>query len=177
MADIDRPFIQPLLRQLGYDLVFDDLVLRFGLVMKSPDHDALVCESKGKLVGFLHIYGRPALEKPAAVIVLAIVVDEEYCSAGIGSDLMAAAEQWAIERGYGSVALYTRADRDDAHAFYSRLGYRPEVTAHFLRKDLREWCGDFAEWVITPRTGPFKSWSNCRGKVVSRRPGRFDTSH
>jgi ribosomal protein S18 acetylase RimI-like enzyme len=137
MAATDLPFVQPLLRQLGYELAFDDLERRFGFVMKSPDHSALMCETDGKLVGFIHLYGRPALEKPAEVIVQAVVIDAAYRNAGIGRALMMVAERWAMGQGYDSVALYTRADRDDARAFYSRLGYRAEATADFFRKSLR----------------------------------------
>ena len=136
MAPHDLPFVVPLLHQLGYEVSFDDLRDRFAAVMSSPDHAAFVCERDGRPVGFAHFYGRTALEKPTEAVVQAIVVDEACRKAGIGNALIGAAERWAVERGYGSVCLYTRADRDDAHAFYAQLGYRPEASAQFLRKTL-----------------------------------------
>ncbi len=136
MVDADLPSVQPLLRQLGYELALNELEQRFRLVVKSPEHSAFVCETEGKLVGLLHVYGRPALEKPAEAIIQSIVVDKAYRNVGIGNQLIAAAEHWAIERGYGSIALYTRTDRDDAHAFYSQMGFRTKSTAYSLRKGL-----------------------------------------
>jgi GNAT superfamily N-acetyltransferase len=136
MEDTDLPSVQPLLRQLGYELALDELENRFRFLINSPDHGAFVCETEGKLLGLLHIYGRPALEKSAEAIVQAIVIDVAHRNAGIGSVLMETAEQWALERGYHSIVLYTRSDRDDAHAFYSKLGYHTETRAHFLRKNL-----------------------------------------
>jgi ribosomal protein S18 acetylase RimI-like enzyme len=137
MAETDLPSVQPLLRQLGYGLTLNELEQRFNLVVKSPDHSALVCETEGKVVGLLHIYGRPALEKPAEAIIQSIVVDKAYRKVGIGNKLVAAAELWATEQGYGSIALYSRTDRDDAHAFYSQMDYRAKAVAHLLQKGLR----------------------------------------
>jgi ribosomal protein S18 acetylase RimI-like enzyme len=137
MAETDLPSVQPLLRQLGYGLTLNELEQRFNLVVKSPDHSALVCETEGKVVGLLHIYGRPALEKPAEAIIQSIVVDKAYRKVGIGNKLVAAAELWATEQGYGSIALYSRTDRDDAHAFYSQMDYRAKAVAHLLQNGLR----------------------------------------
>ncbi len=136
MVDADLPLVQPLLRQLGYELALNELEQRFGLVVKSPEHSAFVCETEGKLVGLLHVYGRPALEKPAEAIIQSIVVDKAYRKVGIGNQLIAAAELWAIERGYDYIALHTRTDRDDAHAVYSQMGFRTKSTAYSLRKGL-----------------------------------------
>ena len=42
---------------------------------------------------------------------------------GIGSELVAAAEQWARERGAPKVMLMVRADNAEALTFYAGLGY------------------------------------------------------
>jgi len=41
---------------------------------------------------------------------------------------MGAAEAWAQERGLNYVVLHTRVDRDDARAFYERIGYTRAAT-------------------------------------------------
>ena len=135
MVDADLPSVRPLLRQLGYDFGHKTLEERFRFVTNSPDHQVFVSEIDGKLTGFIHIYGRPALEKPIEAVVQAMVIDEAYRHAGIGSDLMEAAEEWATAHGYRSVVLYTHVDREDAHTFYLHLGYCQEATSHFLRKE------------------------------------------
>ena len=137
MVDADLPSVQPLIRQLGYEVALNELEKHFRLVMKSPEHSAFVCETEGKLVGLLHVFGRPALEKPAEAVIQSIVVDKEYRKGGIGNQLIAAAELWAIERGYDYIALHTRTDRDDARAFYSQMGFRTKATAYSLQKGLR----------------------------------------
>ena len=47
---------------------------------------------------------------------------------------MAAVEQWAVDRGTPVIVLYTRIDRDDAVAFYERIGYERAATSHLMRK-------------------------------------------
>ena len=52
-----------------------------------------------------------------------IVIDAAYRGGGICKILMSAAESWASERGYDSVALYSNVSRSGAHSFYQTLGY------------------------------------------------------
>ena len=53
----------------------------------------------GWVIGFPHLYERPAFDKPPEVIVQAIVVDQALRGAGIGKTVMSMAEGWALERG------------------------------------------------------------------------------
>ena len=50
--------------------------------------------------------------------------------------MMAAAETWAAERGFSSVALTSQIARKEAHAFYEALGYRVAATSHLMRKKI-----------------------------------------
>ena len=136
ITDADVPVIQSLLVQLGYDLAPDEVRRRLSAVMASPDHAVLAGESDGRLISLLHLYIRPALEKPPEVIVQALVVDATCRKGGIGRTMMAAAERWARDRGLQSVALATHVAREGAHAFYAALGYERVATSHLLRKML-----------------------------------------
>lgn len=118
--------VHPLLVQLGYEVEPEEVKRRF----------LAVAESDGRVVGFLHMFARPALEKPPEVIVQSLVVDSADRMGGAGRRLMDAAEQWALEEGFRSVSLSSQTDRDDAHAFYARLGYRRVATSHALGKIL-----------------------------------------
>ena len=102
---------------------------RFERVLATDDHRIVVAEVEGKVVGVLHMFERPALEKPREAIVQALVVDSEARSSGVGEALMREAEAWAQQRKLSSVSLYSRADRERAHAFYERIGYRIKATS------------------------------------------------
>ena len=47
----------------------------------------MVAEMEGEVVGVLHVFERPALEKPCEAVVQALVVDGERRGAGIGEAL------------------------------------------------------------------------------------------
>jgi GNAT superfamily N-acetyltransferase len=110
---------------------------RFIAIASSAGHAMLVAECEGRLVGLLHLYVRPALDKLPEVVVQAIVINADSRNKGIGKALMSAAERWASERGYHSVALYSNVTRDGAHSFYNALGYRLVATSHFFRRDFQ----------------------------------------
>jgi GNAT superfamily N-acetyltransferase len=101
-----------------------------------PGHSLLVAERGKRIVGLLHVYARPALEKPPEAVVQAVVVDRSFRGSGIGKAFMAAAERWACDRGYRSVSLSSNVARGKAHAFYEAIGYRRFASSHFFRKEL-----------------------------------------
>jgi len=132
----DLPAVRKLLAQLGYDLDKGEVGRRYEAVSNARDHAVFVAEQDGAVVGLMHLYVRPGLDKPPEVIVQALVVDEVARGAGIGRRLMDTAELWAAERGFTSVALTSHVARSEAHAFYQRLGYQIEATSHLMRKAL-----------------------------------------
>jgi ribosomal protein S18 acetylase RimI-like enzyme len=109
---------------------------RFERVLATDDHRIIVAEVEGKVVGVLHMFERPALEKPCEAMVQALVVDSEARSSGVGEALMHEAEAWAQSRKLPSVSLYSRDDRARAHAFYERIGYRVKATSVRMERSL-----------------------------------------
>ena len=118
MAEADLADGRLLLDQLGYDLTPREMRRRYAAIANTAGHAVLVAECEARPVGLVHLYVRPALDKPPEVIVQAIVIDAAYRGRGVGKILMAAAESWASERGYNSVALYSNVSRSGAHSFY-----------------------------------------------------------
>jgi ribosomal protein S18 acetylase RimI-like enzyme len=109
---------------------------RFENVLATDGHRIIVAEVEGKVVGVLHMFERPALEKPCELMVQALVVDSEARSSGVGETLMREAEAWAQNRKLPSVSLYSRDDRKRAHAFYERIGYRIKATSVRMERGL-----------------------------------------
>jgi ribosomal protein S18 acetylase RimI-like enzyme len=109
---------------------------RFENVLATDGHRIIVAEVAGKVVGVLHMFERPALEKPCELMVQALVVDSEARSSGVGEALMREAEAWAESRKLPSVSLYSRDDRKRAHAFYERIGYRIKATSVRMERGL-----------------------------------------
>jgi GNAT superfamily N-acetyltransferase len=136
MVSLDVPAVKGLLFQLGYFLEFEEVRRRYRIVAVSVDHVVLVAEQLGLIVGFCHIYGRPALDKPPEAVVQVLVVDETSRGGGVGKAMMRAAEGWAVDRGFTSIALASDIVRAQAHEFYDSIGYRHFATSHLFRKVL-----------------------------------------
>jgi len=136
MTIADVTDVRGLLTQLDYEMDAREVARRHEAVARAEDHAALVAEQGGRVVALLHVYARPAFDKPPEAIVQALVVDRSCRGGGVGKAMMAAAEAWAAERGFASVALASHVSRPDAHAFYQAIGYRLAATSLLLRKEL-----------------------------------------
>jgi GNAT superfamily N-acetyltransferase len=132
----DLPAATDLLRQLGYDMAPTETARRLGIVLRDPGHRVWVCERDGGVVGLLHAFFRPALDKAPEVMVQALVVEASQRSQRIGERLMEEAEAWARNYPSASVSLYSGSARKDAHRFYARIGYARIATSELMRKQL-----------------------------------------
>jgi GNAT superfamily N-acetyltransferase len=137
MTAADIPAAQELLSQLGYPLDGNEVRRRYGAIAAAGDHALMVAQQTGRVIALCHVYARPALDKPVEAIVQALVVDQTSRGTGVGKTLMMAAETWARDRGFTSVALASSVARAQAHAFYEAIGYDRAATSHLFRKVLR----------------------------------------
>jgi GNAT superfamily N-acetyltransferase len=136
MTESDAEEARGLMKMLGYDLDREEFHRRYKAVASDDRHVLLVGELDGKLVALLHVYTRPAIDKPPEAVVQALVVDSNRRGKGIGAAMMQSAEAWARRRGFSSVSLSSHIKRADAHAFYQGLGYRIIATSHLFRRDV-----------------------------------------
>jgi GNAT superfamily N-acetyltransferase len=118
----DSSRIAELLDQLGYPTepsAVGPRLERLGIV----GDRVVVAELDGAVVGLAHLQVTPALERerPAAKLA-ALVVDADQRGHGVGRALVEAMEEEARRRGCDLFFLTTANRRDDAHAFYERLG-------------------------------------------------------
>ena len=135
MEPMDMAVCRLLLSQLGYDLSLQEMKRRYDTINQKQDHAIFVGEQDGQVVALLHLYERPAFDKPPEVIVQALVVDQNCRGTGVGKKMMNMAERWAVDRGFSSVALTSSVSRSDAHSFYNRIGYKVEATSHLFRNN------------------------------------------
>jgi len=132
----DAPALADLVIQLGYPANEIEITNRLDQAYKLDHHAVFIAEVDEKVVGWVHIYLCPVLISQSQAQLGGLVVDSEHRGRGVGRQLMENAEQWAREHGCELVSVYTNVIRDDAHRFYSRLGYQQKKTEHFLVKPL-----------------------------------------
>jgi len=132
----DAADIAALLTQLGYPSDEPAVEERIDRLQIVGDR-IVVAEIEGKVAGVAHLQVTPALERHAPVARIgALVVDEAYRGQGIGRALVDAVEAEARLRGCELLYVTTSNDRNDARAFYQRLGL--EVTGRRYSRMLSE---------------------------------------
>lgn len=103
----------------------DSYIKAFEQIENDPNHELIVAELNGEVIGTLHLIFIPSISYQGGLRaqVESVRVDREYQNRGIGSEMM----KWAIERARGRdahlVQLTTHKSREDAHRFYERLGF------------------------------------------------------
>ena len=98
----------------------------FDAIDKDSNHQLVVAESNGRLVGTLHLMFLPSISFQGRLRaqIESVRVDRECRNRGIGREMMKWAIERARERGAHIVQLTTHLTRKDAHRFYERLGFK-----------------------------------------------------
>lgn len=121
----DAPALAALMTELGYPTEAVDMSAGLNRVLANTAFRTLVAEAENReVVGFGGFRVGPTFE--GAVLegeIVALIVDQDHRSQGVGAAIVAEGEAWAVERGASSMMLGTRGDRARAHSFYVREGY------------------------------------------------------
>jgi GNAT superfamily N-acetyltransferase len=119
------------LSSLGAPETFDrsELCAALDKIMRGDDSALFVAESGGRLVGLAEVYLRHDELDPAAVArcygyLQSLMVDPAFRRQGVATQLMAAVEDWARDRGVTEMRLQTWEFDGGPLPFYDRLGYR-----------------------------------------------------
>ncbi|NJC95737.1 MAG: GNAT family N-acetyltransferase [Anaerolineales bacterium] len=97
----------------------------FEQIENDPNHELIVAELDGEVVGTLHLMFLPSISYQGGLRaqVESVRVDRKHQNQGIGSEMM----KWSVERARARdahlVQLTTHRSREDAHRFYERLGF------------------------------------------------------
>jgi GNAT superfamily N-acetyltransferase len=133
----DRDQVWPLARDLATSYVVERPAFgrSFALLLADANALVLVAERPGApeygVVGYLLATSHPAFHANGPVVwVEEVMVAAGARAAGVGRQLMAAAEDWAHDRGARYVALATRR----AAPFYQALGYQD--SAVYFKKSI-----------------------------------------
>ena len=121
----DASALGSLLGQLGYPADARDVPRRLTRLAERGRAVAFVAEVDGKVVGVAtaHAFASIHAERDVAWLTT-LVVAQDARHRGVGRALVAAAEGWARTHDCQRLSVTTALHRDDAHAFYDRLGYQ-----------------------------------------------------
>jgi GNAT superfamily N-acetyltransferase len=122
-TNADASAIAALSTQLGYPSTEEAIVVRMGVLEARGTTAVLVAAIAGSVVGWIAVREDLSLESGAFAEIAGLVVDEASRGRRVGESLVAAAENWARERGQTRMRVRSNVIRERAHAFYRRLGY------------------------------------------------------
>lgn len=123
-AAVDAATIAQLLGQLGYPASTNEVKERLERLNAFRGTVALVKEVDGRVVGVVTGHLFPSIHStPAIAWLTTLVVDQANHRTGVGRELVAAVEEWARSQGAVRISVTSGKHRDDAHAFYERVGY------------------------------------------------------
>jgi len=114
-----------LLEQLGYPTDAAEIPDRIEKLHARPGTMVLVAEDeRGELLGVVtvHLFQSIHSTEPAAWLT-SLVVEERARGQGVGSALVARAEEWAIQHGALRISLTSALHREHAHEFYKTRDY------------------------------------------------------
>jgi len=130
----DADALARLAGELGYPSTADDMRSRLS---RLSDNDAvLVAENDGVVEAWIHVTISLTLQSGASALISGLVVTATRRGAGIGAELVRAAEEWAGERKMTRMRVRTNVDRTRTHAFYERCGYAHKKTSRIYEKSL-----------------------------------------
>jgi len=130
----DCPRLAGLSTELGYPMSPAEAAERLRELAGHADHAILVAEAEGRIAGWIQVSLPRVFETPARAEIAGLVVDETARGHGIGSRLVAAAADWARERGCLAIRVRTNIVRERAQAFYRREGFGEIKTQMVLEK-------------------------------------------
>jgi GNAT superfamily N-acetyltransferase len=100
--------------------------LAFDQIDRDPNHELIVAERNGEVIGTLHLIFLPSVSFQGGLRaqIESVRVDKRFQSQGIGGEMMKWSMERARQRGAHVVQLTTHKTRLDAHRFYERLGFK-----------------------------------------------------
>ena len=104
----------------------DSYYSAFEQIKNDPNHELIVAEQNGEVIGTLHLMFLPSVSFQGGLRaqIESVRVDKRFQSQGIGSEMMKWSTERARQRGAHVVQLTTHKTRLDAHRFYEKLGFK-----------------------------------------------------
>lgn len=124
-----------LTEELGYVVSEDEMKSRLEIACADARHAVFVAVSDS-VVGWIQVVRDLTLESGYSGELRGFVVAKSHRRLGIGRKLVGAAESWAQDHQCDRMRVRTNVIRNDARAFYLKLGYALSKTQNVFDKSL-----------------------------------------
>ncbi|HVG93593.1 MAG TPA: GNAT family N-acetyltransferase [Planctomycetota bacterium] len=130
----DAKRIAALAQQLGYPVPVTTVHQRLVLLDPAEHAIGVAARMKEGVIGWVEVCLEETLTSGRRCRVTGLVVDQAARRQGVGRALLGWAERWARTHGCDELYLTTNEQRQEAHAFYERLGWHLRKTSHVFAK-------------------------------------------
>jgi GNAT superfamily N-acetyltransferase len=130
----DAACLAALSGELGYPVTTAEMGSRLSRLKPAADNAVFVAETRGEVIGWVHVSVTYLLEVALRAEVNGLVVSEKQRSNGAGARLLEAAEKWARGKRCVNMSVRSNVVRERAHTFYERHGYEHYKTQKAFRK-------------------------------------------
>jgi GNAT superfamily N-acetyltransferase len=130
----DADAVARLSGELGYPTEPAVMRQRIQAICGAPDRALFVACRSGDVVAWIDMAIVHHVQAEARAEIGGLVVASGARGRGIGARLVARGEQWAVERGLGTVVVRSQIKREAAHRFYEREGYTRTKTSAVFSK-------------------------------------------
>ena len=120
----DAAALAGLMCELGYETSESEMQSRLQKILPDEHYSTFVAIEQGRVCGMIGTIACCSFEhNDFGGRILALVVTKHARRSGVARRLITAAEKDFAQRNITRVAVNTRFERKDAHAFYETLGY------------------------------------------------------
>ncbi len=131
----DTEVLAKLSGELGYPTTGGEMNNRCDKLSSETQHGIFVAELDS-IVGWIHVAIITSLESDSFAEIRGLVVAEAYRDMGIGTKLVAKAENWAQMNGCNRIRVRTNTVREKTKLFYKKLGFNLKKTQEVFDKIL-----------------------------------------
>lgn len=120
---------------LGYDFTEEQVEANIRKLMGSVENLLMVAvDEDDEVVGFIHANNHDPVYAPPMKDIMALAIYDDYRHKGIGKQLVAAVEGWAIQTGAKGIRVNSGIEQKSAVVFYKSCGFDYIKTNYNLRK-------------------------------------------
>lgn len=128
--------VSHLLNQLGYNVGSDELPYRIENIRENDKGVVFLVLEEEKVIGCIHTMIVSRLAEGTCGEVVSLVVDESTRGKGTGKLLLDESINWLKMRGQTKVRIRCNTTREEAHKFYSHLGYTEKKSQKVFEKNI-----------------------------------------
>jgi GNAT superfamily N-acetyltransferase len=122
--------------QLGYSGTEEQIRARFQRIRQHTGQGLFAALLGQRVVGWLHVQLHHSLDSEPYAEIRGLVVNQTDRRRGVGRALVGRAREWAKECRHQTLRARSNVQREEAHPFYSTLGFQVTKTQHTYTLDL-----------------------------------------